>query len=65
MILVINAGSSSMKFQLYKVTNNNYEVICKGLAERINIDGILPLNLMGKSFKQMKIYQTTVQQQRF
>lgn len=51
MILVINAGSSSMKFQLYKVTNNNYEVICKGLAERINIDGIFTIKFNGQEFQ--------------
>lgn len=51
MILVINAGSSSMKFQLYKVTNNNYQVICKGLAERINIDGIFTIKFNGQEFQ--------------
>ncbi len=51
MILVINAGSSSMKFQLYKVIDNNYEVICKGLAERINIDGIFTIKFNGQEFQ--------------
>ncbi|WP_348736130.1 acetate kinase [Spiroplasma endosymbiont of Ammophila pubescens] len=52
MILVINAGSSSMKFQLYKVDSaKNYEVICKGLAERINIDGIFTLKFNGQEFQ--------------
>ncbi|WFG96054.1 acetate kinase [Spiroplasma citri] len=52
MILVINAGSSSIKFQLYKVNSaKNYEVICKGLAERINIDGIFTLKFNGQKFQ--------------
>lgn len=42
MILVINAGSSSIKFQLYKIEEkNNFKVICKGLAESIGVDGKL------------------------
>lgn len=36
-ILVINAGSSSMKYQLIDMENEN--VIAKGLCERIGIDG--------------------------
>ncbi|WP_246534698.1 acetate kinase [Spiroplasma endosymbiont of 'Nebria riversi'] len=39
-ILVINAGSSSIKFQLYEITTNKeFNTICKGLAERIFVDG--------------------------
>lgn len=38
-ILVINSGSSSLKYQLFDVDGENYEVIAKGLAERIGIDG--------------------------
>ena len=34
-ILVINCGSSSLKFQLYNVENDEYTVISKGIAERI------------------------------
>lgn len=34
-ILVINCGSSSLKFQLYNVSGEQYEVVCKGVAERI------------------------------
>ncbi|AHF61319.1 hypothetical protein P344_05570 [Spiroplasma mirum ATCC 29335] len=52
MILVINAGSSSMKFQLYKVNGeNNYEVICKGLAERIYLDGVFKIKFNGQEFE--------------
>ena len=36
-VLVINAGSSSLKYQLINTDNN--EVIAKGLCERIGIDG--------------------------
>ncbi len=34
-ILVINCGSSSLKFQLYNVNEDKYEVVSKGIAERI------------------------------
>lgn len=37
-ILVINCGSSSLKFQLYNVEGEKYEVISKGIAERIGIE---------------------------
>ncbi len=36
-VLVINAGSSSLKYQLINTDNN--DVIAKGLCERIGIDG--------------------------
>ncbi|HYE09917.1 MAG TPA: acetate kinase, partial [Patescibacteria group bacterium] len=36
-ILVINCGSSSLKYQLIDMKNE--EVIAKGLAERIGIEG--------------------------
>jgi len=36
-ILVINAGSSSLKYQLVEMTNES--VIAKGLCERIGLDG--------------------------
>ncbi|NLT58439.1 MAG: acetate kinase [Clostridiales bacterium] len=38
-ILVINAGSSSLKYQLIETDTN--EVLAKGLCERIGIDGLL------------------------
>ena len=34
-ILVINCGSSSLKFQLYNVEGEEYTVVSKGIAERI------------------------------
>ena len=38
-ILVLNSGSSSLKYQLFDVNGEEYEVIAKGLAERIGIHG--------------------------
>ena len=36
-ILVINCGSSSLKYQLFNMDTN--EVMAKGLCERIGIEG--------------------------
>jgi len=36
-VLVINCGSSSLKYQL--INMNNEQVLAKGLAERIGIEG--------------------------
>ena len=36
-ILILNAGSSSLKYQMFDMENN--EVLCSGLVERIAIDG--------------------------
>ena len=38
-VLVINAGSSSLKYQLLDTESG--EVMAKGLCERIGIDGVL------------------------
>ena len=38
-VLVVNCGSSSLKFQL--INYDNREVMAKGLCERIGIDGRL------------------------
>ena len=43
-ILVINAGSSSLKYQLMNPETG--EVFAKGLCERIYIDGRLDLRFM-------------------
>ena len=49
-ILVLNAGSSSLKYQLIDMSNN--ELLVKGLCERINIDGrISQKNNQGREFK--------------
>ncbi len=38
-ILVLNSGSSSLKYQLFNINDNNYQVIAKGKADRIGING--------------------------
>ena len=38
-ILVLNSGSSSLKFQLFETDGKEYKVVIKGLAERIGISG--------------------------
>ena len=34
-ILVLNSGSSSLKYQLFNMDDNTHRVMAKGLAERI------------------------------
>lgn len=38
-ILVLNSGSSSLKYQLFDVVGENYNVVAKGVADRIGING--------------------------
>ena len=38
-ILVINSGSSSLKYQLFETDGTTYRVVIKGIAERIGING--------------------------
>ncbi|MBR2623229.1 MAG: acetate kinase [Clostridia bacterium] len=45
-ILVVNAGSSSLKYQLFDMDTN--EVLAKGLCERIGIDGVVTHKRPGK-----------------
>ncbi len=45
-ILVINAGSSSLKYQLFDMENE--EVIAKGNCDRIGIDGVFSYKAPGK-----------------
>ncbi|MDD2268906.1 MAG: acetate kinase [Eubacteriales bacterium] len=45
-VLVINAGSSSLKYQLFDMANE--VVLAKGLCDRIAIDGILTHQTYGK-----------------
>ena len=45
-VLVINAGSSSVKYQLFDMTK--HEVLAKGICERIGIDGKLIHKAAGK-----------------
>lgn len=52
-ILVINCGSSSLKFQL--INSDSEEVICKGLCERIGIDGsVISYSPIGKDKKKIE-----------
>ncbi len=46
-VLVINAGSSSLKYQL--LDTDNQEVLAKGLCERIGIDGKFTYKAPGKN----------------
>ena len=46
-ILVVNAGSSSLKYQLFDMTTN--EVLAKGNCERIGIDGVVTHKCPGKA----------------
>ncbi|AHI53260.1 acetate kinase [Spiroplasma culicicola] len=43
MILVVNAGSSSIKFKLYKNDTTGPQALVEGLAERITVDGRLTI----------------------
>lgn len=45
-VLVINCGSSSLKYQLIDMSNEN--VLAQGLVERIGIDGILTQKVDGR-----------------
>ena len=45
-VLVVNAGSSSLKYQLFDMDTR--EVIAKGLCERIGIDGKITHHAVGK-----------------
>lgn len=38
-ILVLNSGSSSLKYQLFEVEDGSFNVLAKGGAERIGLDG--------------------------
>ena len=45
-VLVVNAGSSSLKYQLFDMESG--EVLAKGLCERIGIDGVITHKRPGK-----------------
>lgn len=47
-ILVINAGSSSLKYQLFEM--NDRSVVAKGICERIGIDGHIRYSGKGKTY---------------
>ena len=56
-ILVVNAGSSSLKYQLFNM--DKQEMIAKGLCERIGIDGRLTHTVVGKEKIQKDIPMPT------
>ena len=45
-VLVVNAGSSSLKYQLFDTTTN--DVLAKGICERIGIDGRIEHKINGE-----------------
>ncbi len=45
-VLVVNAGSSSLKYQLFDTAT--YDVVAKGICERIGIDGKITHKMPGK-----------------
>lgn len=47
-VLVVNAGSSSLKYQLFDTTTN--EVLAKGICERIGIDGKIEHKINGEKY---------------
>lgn len=53
-ILVLNSGSSSLKYQLFEVSGSNYNVVAKGLAERIGIEGSFVSIKIGEGEKIIK-----------
>ena len=57
-ILVINAGSSSIKYQLIDMDDES--VIAKGQAERIGIEGSIQLNVASTLSQQCTFLQEEV-----
>ncbi|MBQ4116720.1 MAG: acetate kinase [Clostridia bacterium] len=47
-VLVVNAGSSSLKYQLFDTSKN--EVLAKGICERIGIDGKIEHKINGQKY---------------
>ncbi|MDD6196641.1 acetate/propionate family kinase [[Clostridium] aminophilum] len=56
-ILVINCGSSSLKYQL--INSDSEEVLAKGLCERIGIDGVLTYQPAGGEKEKSEIAMPT------
>lgn len=52
-ILVVNAGSSSLKYQLFDMDRS--EMIAKGLCERIGVDGLFTHQVPGKGVAVKKL----------
>lgn len=62
-ILVINCGSSSLKYQL--INPETEEVFAKGLCERIGIDGSkMEYEVIAKDFEKKKIRNSYAKSQR-
>ena len=57
-ILVINCGSSSLKFQL--IDSASEKVLAKGLCERIGIDGRLVYQFEGNEKEITKKFQAII-----
>src|SRR5574344_2386768 len=55
-ILVLNSGSSTLKYQLFNVDGDNYNVSAKGNAERIGIhDAFVGIKYQDGSKKEVKV----------
>lgn len=55
-IIAINAGSSSLKFQLFEMPSE--KVLTKGLVERIGIaDSVFTISVNGEKIQKLQIYQ--------
>ncbi|AHI54113.1 acetate kinase [Spiroplasma sabaudiense Ar-1343] len=50
MYLVINSGSSSIKFKIFQLSSDNLVLFAEGLAERIGVDGNLIIKYNDKNF---------------
>ena len=55
-ILVLNSGSSTVKYQLFLADGNHFSVLAKGLAERIG----LPDSLISYSYSDSSKMSKTV-----
>lgn len=53
-ILVLNTGSSTLKYQLFEVEGNEYNVVAKGNAERIGIENSFVSIKIGNNDKIVK-----------
>lgn len=51
-VLVVNAGSSSLKYQLFNTDTNTVDA--KGMCERIGIDGKIEHKVVGRDIKVMR-----------
>ncbi len=57
-IIAINAGSSSLKFQLFEMPSET--VLTKGLVERIGLeDSIFTITVDGEKQKKLQTFQIT------